>query len=235
MNFEDNNVINIVVVDDHPLIREALKNSIQHHASLSLVALCKNREELMQYLPHHTVDLLVLDYVLGGKDTVDGLQLIKQLRARYPKLKILMYSAIESPALVQMVLKNGVRGYISKTKDVDELIEAILNVAGGKRVVSNDMQYELDKFRESEKSMEEYVLPRSEDASKDIEMLIKELTPRENEVIYCYLNGMTINDIAIKFNRSRKTVSGHKQAALRKMGMSTDLDLFRFKEFWLEK
>ncbi|MDI6958275.1 response regulator transcription factor, partial [Pantoea sp. Pa-EAmG] len=152
MNFKDNNVINIVVVDDHPLIREALKISIQHHASLSLVALCKNREELMHYLTHHNVDLLVLDYVLGGKDTVDGLQLIKQLRAHYPKLKILMYSAIESPALVQMVLKNGVRGYISKTKEVGELIEAILQIARGKRVVSDDMQYELDRFGAGEKS-----------------------------------------------------------------------------------
>lgn len=226
--------IEVIVVDDHPLVREALQGCMERRTEFSLKATCKNREELLNQLAATPVDVLVLDYVLGGKESVDGLQLIKQLRAHYPKLKILVYSAIESLALVQMVLKAGVRGYISKSKEVGELLNAIIKVASGKRVISNDMQYELDKFSVAEKSMEEYVLPRAKAGLEtDISVLIKELTARENEVIRCYLDGMTIQQIAIKFNRSRKTVSGHKQAALRKLGMNSDLDLFRFKEFWL--
>lgn len=234
MKIASKSSIRVVVVDDHPLVRIAMSNSIQEHSSMTLVAMCKSSEELLPVLANEAIDVLVLDYILGNSTETDGLQLIKQIRAHYPKLRILMYSAIESPALVQVVLKAGVKGYIGKSCEPEELMDAVIKVASGKRVLSRDLQYALDKFSVNEKSMQEYVAPREDNDKRDIDALIRDLSPRENEVVRCYLEGMSIQEIAIKFNRSRKTVSGQKQGALRKLGLKSDLELFRFRDFWLK-
>jgi DNA-binding NarL/FixJ family response regulator len=63
----------------------------------------------------------------------------------------------------------------------------------------------------------------------DIEKLSKLLTPREAEIIRCFLDGMAIVDIAAKLKRSRKTISGHKQTGMKKLGISSDLELFKYR------
>lgn len=220
-------VTRVAVLDDHPLIRKALQYSLEAEQDIEVVGVFKNREEAIPALESGNIDLLVLDYLLREAD-LDGLQLIKHLRLRFPLLKILVSSAVESPAIVQLVIKAGVKGFIGKSKEQEELIDAIRHVAGGKRYLSADMQLELDKFHETDKEMISYLEPREE--GEDIEVLIRELSPRELEVVRCYLAGLSITQIAAKYNRSRKTISGQKQTALRKLGLRSDVELFRFKD-----
>lgn len=219
--------LRIAILDDHPLIRKALMYSIEHEPGMELVGMYKNRQEIFPFLEREEIDLLVLDYLLGD-DEVDGLILVKHFRLHYPKLKILVSSAIESPAVVQLVLKEGVRGFIGKSKEQEELILAIRQVAAGKRFLSSDMQFELEKFSEPQREMIKYLEPRAREDGSDIGVMVRELSPRELEVIRYYLAGNSIFDIAEKFNRSRKTVSGQKQTALRKLGLKSDVELFRF-------
>lgn len=219
--------IRVAVLDDHPLIRKALQYGLVAEEGIVVVGVFKNCEEAQSALEAGNIDLLVLDYLLQDAD-LDGLQLIKHLRLRFPKLKILVSSAMESPAIVQLVIKAGVKGFIGKSKEHEELVEAIRRVGKGKRYLSSDMQLKLDKFQETDKEMISYVEPRKE--GEDIEVLIRELSPRELEVVRCFLAGMNIIDIAAKYNRSRKTISGQKQSALRKLGLRSDMELFRFNE-----
>jgi len=178
----------------------------------------------MTFLQRQPIDILVLDYMLG-EDQLDGLQMVKQLRLHYPQLKILVSSAVEKPAIVQLLLKAGVQGFVGKSHDQEVLIDAIHQICRGKRFLTPDMMLELDKFQESDREMHDYLTPRQ--AGDDITLMLRELSPREIEVIRCYLDGLSITQIAGKYARSRKTISGQKQTALRKLGLRSDLELFK--------
>ncbi|MBK4768630.1 MULTISPECIES: response regulator transcription factor [unclassified Pantoea] len=221
----------IAVLDDHPLIGKAMQYRLAQEPQLDLVGAFAQRQQLMAFLQRHPLDILVLDYMLG-EDQLDGLQMVKQLRLHYPQLKILVSSAVEKPAIVQLLLKAGVQGFVGKSHDQEVLIDAIHQICRGKRFLTPDMMLELDKFQESDREMHDYLTPRQ--AGDDISLLLRELSPREIEVIRCYLDGLSITQIAGKYARSRKTISGQKQTALRKLGLRSDLELFKYKQYFTE-
>jgi len=221
----------IAVLDDHPLIGKAMQYRLAQEPQLDLAGAFAQRQQLMNFLQRHPLDILVLDYMLG-EDQLDGLQMVKQLRLHYPQLKILVSSAVEKPAIVQLLLKAGVQGFVGKSHDQEVLIDAIHQICRGKRFLTPDMMLELDKFQESDREMHDYLTPRQ--AGDDITLMLRELSPREIEVIRCYLDGLSITQIAGKYARSRKTISGQKQTALRKLGLRSDLELFKYKRYFTE-
>ncbi|MCT6591142.1 response regulator transcription factor [Pantoea dispersa] len=221
----------IAVLDDHPLIGKAMQYRLAQEPQLDLAGAFAQRQQLMTFLQRQPIDILVLDYMLG-EDQLDGLQMVKQLRLHYPQLKILVSSAVEKPAIVQLLLKAGVQGFVGKSHDQEVLIDAIHQICRGKRFLTPDMMLELDKFQESDREMHDYLTPRQ--AGDDISLLLRELSPREIEVIRCYLDGLSITQIAGKYARSRKTISGQKQTALRKLGLRSDLELFKYKQYFTE-
>jgi two-component system capsular synthesis response regulator RcsB len=223
-------VLRVGVVDDHPLIRKAVQYSLENEPDMVLTASCKNRDDIVPYLARGEVDILVLDYLLKGSENTDGLQLVKHLILNYPSVKILLYTSVESPAVVQLVMKAGVKGFIGKSKELEELIDAIRYVAAGKVFLSPDMQHELDKLAVADRSMLPFIPARAE--GEEAEVKIRALSPREVEVIRCFLGGMSIAQIATKYNRSSKTISGQKQSALRKLGLNADVQLFQFKDMF---
>lgn len=217
----------VAVLDDHPLIGKAIQYRLAQEPNLELAGAFSQRQQLMAFLRRNSVDVLVLDYMLG-EDEIDGLQMVKQLRLHYPQLKILVSSAVEKPAIVQLLLKAGVHGFVGKSEEQEVLITALHQVCRNKRFLTADMLLEMDKFQESDREMHDYLMPR--ELGDDITLLLRELSPREIEVIRCYLDGLSITQIAGKYARSRKTISGQKQTALRKLGLRSDLELFKYKE-----
>ncbi|MGX5079599.1 response regulator [Enterobacter mori] len=230
MNEASQNVINVMVLDDHPMIRSAFEFSCANSPDLELVNACATRNEMFTTLRNREVDVLVLDYLLGETE-VDGLILIRQLLSHFPQLKILVSSSMESPGIVQLVLRAGGKGFIGKSKSFNEIANAIRMVAAGKEFLTDDMRYQLAKIAEEDGEMKAYVQPGQ--AEESISAKIKTLTPREVEVLRCYLNGMSLSQIAIKFARHIKTISGQKQGALRKLGFRSDAELFLFKDHLL--
>lgn len=232
---EINNMINsfkrlppcrVAILDDHQLIRKAMQYIISAEEDFELVGAFSNRQELTPALECGVVDLLILDYLLGEGE-MDGLQLIKQLMIRYPKLKIIVSTSVESTAVVKLVMNAGAKGFVGKSKDQDELLYAMRMARLGKCYLSLDTQLELDKLNEPDKEMQSLVTPRT--TTDNVELMMHQLTPREYEVIRCYLEGLSITQIAAKYVRSRKTISGQKQSALRKLGMKSDIELFKYK------
>lgn len=217
----------IAVLDDHPLIGKAIQYRLSQERSLILAGTFAHRQQLATYMQNHPVDVLILDYLLGD-DELDGLQLVKQLRMRHPEMKILISSSMEKPAIVQLLLKAGVKGFVGKSQDQEVLIEALHHVCRNKRFLTADMMMALDRFQESHREMHDYLLPRQ--TGEEIKLMLRQLSPREIEVIRCYLDGLSITQIAGKYARSRKTISGQKQTALRKLGLRSDLELFKYKE-----
>ena len=222
--------IRVAVLDDHPLILKALEYGISAEPNMTLVGMFSTRAELFTFLANEQIDALILDYHLADDD-MDGILLIKHLRNSFPLLKILVSSTVEIPALVRLMFKAGVRGFIGKSEPHENVMGAVRAVANGKFYITEKMQLEMDRIAEPVRELQAYVETRKPNCPVNTSELLQQLSPREMEVLRCYLEGMTIAQIAAKFIRSRKTISGQKQTALRKLGLRSDLELFKLKDF----
>ncbi|WP_130831937.1 response regulator transcription factor [[Erwinia] mediterraneensis] len=220
-----NNPLHVALLDDHPMIRTVFELCFRQEQDMQLVGTWGTSSELFTRLKSVSVDVLVLDFLLGDRE-LDGLALVKQLRNHYPCLKILVSSSMESPAIVKMVLTAGVRGFIGKSQYMEEIFHAIRQVAQGHIYLSPAVAYEVENlYTMYEASPAEGT---DIDARSHMYEKVKLLSPREVEVVRCFLDGLSVSQIALKFKRSRKTVSGQKQSALKKLGLRSDSELFKY-------
>ena len=213
--------IYIALLDDHPIVRKGLEIIFSQEPDFELKGSFASRIDLMNFLRTNRIDVLILDYLLG-EDDIDGLPMIKQLMSNFPWLKILLSSTLENTAIVRQALKAGVRGHIGKSRDASEVVAAVRQVAAGHICLSESMEKEFYLISEPTAPGE------VEDEQQVIEGIgrLVELSPRELEVLRLFLSGMSVLQISEKFSRSRKTVSGQKKSAMRKLGVKTDPELF---------
>jgi DNA-binding NarL/FixJ family response regulator len=226
----NNRKIRIALVDDHPIIRRSMEVVMSSEPNMEIVGSFGQSQELLAFLRNDTVDVLILDYILN-QDELDGLSLIKQLMAHHPGIKILLSSSIESLAVIRTAFMVGIKGYIGKREETPVYFDAIRTVASGQRYIPEDIAAGLSQVPTRKRDEGLTNGPVSEDDElHSLTELSKLLTPREAEVIRCFLDGMEIIEIAAKLKRSRKTISGHKQTGMRKLGLSSDLELFKYRE-----
>lgn len=215
--------LRIVLLDDHALIRDALKIRLSLEPDFKVVGVYSTSKTLIEGLRDQEADLLVLDYQLTEGE-LDGLRLIQMVRGHYPNLRIVIFSSSERPATVNMSIRAGANGFVGKSQETDELLRAIRMVALDRIYLAPAMAAELDKLP----------IPQAVDIDQSFDgdkVLANhpELSPKESEVLRCCLEGMSVSQIATKFLRSRKTISGQKQAAFRKLGIRTDTELFKLQ------
>lgn len=226
-----NKKITVALLDDHPMIRHAFEVAAGKERDIDLSGSFGSSRELLNWLQTHHADVLVLDYILGS-DEIDGLSLIKQILARHPQLKILLSSSMESLAVIRAAFISGIRGYMSKREETQNYFKAIRMIDSGQRFIPASIAMELTRLP-IQKRHGDVLTPNlgadSDDEDSDFSQLTRLLTPREAEVIRCFLDGMQIVDIAAKLKRSRKTISGHKQAGMKKLGIASDLELFKYR------
>ncbi len=217
--------LKIALLDDHALIREALGVRLNAESDFNVVGIYSQGSQLLQALREQPIDLLMLDYQLGDEE-LDGLRLIQMLRSLYSSLRILIVSSIERPATVNMAIRAGANGFFGKSQDTEQLVRAIRAVAMDRLYLSPAMAAALDS---TPKAPSPSTAPAEGEAPPAIDPLIDypALSPKEREVLRCCLEGMSVSQIAIKFLRSRKTISGQKQAAMRKLNVTSDAELFK--------
>lgn len=212
--------LKVALLDDHAIVRHGLVNRLVQESEFEVVGVYARSRELMSGLAKAPADVLLLDFVLGP-DELDGVLLIRALRVKYPDCRILVFSAHHDSATVILALRVGARGFLGKGEDMSQLVKAIRVVASGAVYLSPDMAYRVAEATASNNDGDE---KSREDAIRYVS-----LSSREQEVIRCYLAGMTITDIAEKFNRSIKTISTQKAAAFRKLGVVSNNELFKIK------
>ena len=213
--------LKVALLDDHALIRDALTIRLSSESDIKVVGVFAQGNQLLQALREEEIHLLILDYQLSDGE-LDGLRLIQLLRGHYPDLRILVLSSMERPATVNMAIRAGANGFFGKSQDAEHLVRAIRTVALDRLYLSPAMASELDSTPETS-------AVSADDGDSGTEQLVNypALSPKEREVLRCCLEGMSVSQIAIKFLRSRKTISGQKQAALRKLNVRTDTELFK--------
>lgn len=212
--------LQIALLDDHAVVRYGLVSRLVLEPDFEVVGVYASSRELMAGLATNPAEVLLLDFALGPYE-LDGLSLIRALRVKFPKCRILVFSTHHDAATVILALRTGARGFLGKGEGNCQLIDAVRLVASGAVYLSPDMVY-----RVAEATAVNY---GGEEKSRDHALRFVSLSAREQEVIRCFLAGMTITDIAEKFSRSIKTISTQKSSAFRKLGVLSNNELFRLK------
>lgn len=220
--------IGVMLLDDHPFMLHGLKACLGDESDIQILGSFNSSQSLITALHGQTADLVLLDYSLGP-DEVDGLNLIRALKVRFPKVRLLVISALHNRATVAMVMRCGADGFIGKEVDPAQLPIAVRRVASGKTYLAEDMT---EQLRENDMTLDNHSTSPATSGTTSTAILVKnaDLTAREYEVLRCFLDGFSVTQIAEKFSRSIKTISTHKQSAFKKLGLRSDNELYKVRD-----
>ena len=195
--------LKILVVDDHALVREGLRQvlkGLDEHVEVLDAANCARAFELSKQ--HPDLDLVLLDYHLPD---LNGLQALDVFRAQHPELPIVMLSGSANPRTMQQVLARGAAGFVTKSSVSDELLRAL------RQVMHGDVYVPAEAAADSAESLDLPELPE----------VMPKFTRRQEDVLLELLNGRTNREISVSMNLSEETVKSHVSAILRVLGVQT--------------
>ncbi|CAM3483906.1 response regulator transcription factor [Bordetella sputigena] len=219
--------IRVAILDDHVIVRHGLVSCLATESDIVVVGSYESSFAMIAGLAATPADVLLVDYSLGPEQ-IDGVSLIRALKAKFAKSRIIILSSHYDPAIVALAMRVGADGFVGKNQSVDHIAKAIRAVAAGGRYLSPDMAYRLeDASVRCVDRDREVPAPHPEDDA--VLLAGVPLSVKEREVIRCFLDGMSVTQIAGKFNRSKKTISTQKQTAFRKLGVTSDGELFKIK------
>jgi two-component system, NarL family, captular synthesis response regulator RcsB len=201
------NHIRVALADDHPVIRLGIEATLDGISTVRRIGSAVDSTELVTLLDSNDCDMLITDYAMPGGQYGDGLELMGFLRERYPELGIIVITSMDKAVLIRSLLACGVDAILSKADDMSHLRSAV-------QAVHSKRKYYSPRITRLIKT-----LPSTSSSR---------LSPRELEVIKLYVSGATINGIAEKLERSKQTISTQKVSAMRKLGIETDADLFKY-------
>ncbi len=219
--------LRLMMLDDHAVVRQGMTTRLAQEADIKLLGSYGDSHLLQAALRQQPVDILLLDFALQPSDN-DGFNLIRALHARHPETDILVMSAHYNTATVALALRGGARGFVGKQQDLDEVVQAIRVVAEGKIYLTAEMAAEMAEVQQADCVPASSHRHDPEQISRLVSLTA--LSPREQEVIRCFMSGMTVTEIAHKFSRSIKTISRQKQDAMQKLGLKADHELFLIRE-----
>ena len=199
----------VLIADDHPVVRQGLRQMLAVESDLTVVGEARNGQEVVELSRRVTWEVAVLDYNMPGKN---GLELIKELRQRYPGRAVLVLSMYPEDRYAVRALKAGAAGYLTKESAPEELVSAIRKVGGGGRYVTPTLG-------------EKLALELEDNRGKPLH---ETLSDREYQVMWMIASGKTVRQIADELFLSPNTVSTHRTRILRKMGMKSNAELMHY-------
>ncbi|MDP4828145.1 MAG: response regulator transcription factor [Flavobacteriales bacterium] len=203
-------MINVVICDDHKIVREGLSKIISNFPDISIMADdIASGEELLQRLRSAQPDIIILDVSLPGRS---GLEVLKQIKIFYPDIKVLVLSMYPEDQFAIRMLKAGASGYLHKDSAPEVLIEAIRTIQQGGEYLSPAITKLL--YREMN--------------NKNQELPHKQLSDREYEVFLAIGEGKANNQIASQLSLSAKTISTYRSRILSKMSMENNSDMIKY-------
>jgi DNA-binding NarL/FixJ family response regulator len=205
----------ILIVDDHPLLREGLRGVINRVPDMMVCGEAENASQAMSAVQKLAPDLALVDITLPGRS---GLELVKDLQAAHPHLVILAISMHDESLYAERVLRAGASGYITKQQPPGELIKAIRQVRDRHIYVS--------------KQVSESLLRRISLQSREEVSPVSLLTDREFEIMRMMGAGKAPSEIARQLHLSPKTIAVHTSNVRRKLNLKTTAQLIRFSVQW---
>ncbi len=206
----------IVVVDDHPTMREGLVRVIEETGDLTVCAQAGSARQALELIESSRPDLVIVDITLGGRN---GIELIKDLKVRHPKLPVLVHSMHDEQVYAQRSLRAGARGYLMKDAPPPKLLHAIRQVLAGEIYLSEAMSRQM--------------LHSLAGTTQGVP-LVERLSDRELEVFEHLGRGRKTKEIADDLHLSVKTVQTYCEHLKEKLQLKDATSLVRFAIQWAE-
>jgi DNA-binding NarL/FixJ family response regulator len=198
--------IDIIIADDHPLLRSALRNVLEKESDFNIIAEAADGEEAIRLATELSPNVIIMDISMPG---VDGLVATRQIKEKCPDTAILILTIYEDSEHILAILEAGASGYLTKSVFGEEVICAIRGVSAGETVLSSEVSKQVigHAIRYKVKPL----LTGSGEKLTEREMLVLKLTAR----------GLSNKEIAEKLNLSPRTVKGYLAEVFSKLGVSS--------------
>lgn len=224
MPFSLTQPLRIVTLDDQPIFLRGVNALLSQEPNIVLAGSASNEADLMHLLEQKQANVLLMDHAMSPGQS-PGINLIKTVTQHDPQLNVLVISSFYSTTTVALALRNGAKGFICKHAAEGVMLKAVQAVGRGEIYLEPEMAILLARMHE-EVVQAEIVPEQTLSHTLYIDQVdVTSLSPKVQGVMRCLLEGMTVTQIARKFSRSIKTISGQKQAGMRKLGIRNDYEL----------
>jgi RNA polymerase sigma factor (sigma-70 family) len=195
--------IKVLIVDDHPVFRDGLRQCLEARRELQLLAAVGGGEEMWKAIrAHGRPQIVLMDIEMPGDN---GIELTKALAAKHPEVRVVMLSAFSDTERVFSALKAGAVGYLLKNTAPDEIRAAVERAAAGEPMLSGEIAgrvlHEFEREREDQRFREQ----------------LTDLTPREEEILKLVATGESNKEIGRRLFISEQTVKNHVASIFRKL------------------
>jgi DNA-binding NarL/FixJ family response regulator len=202
-------MIKILIADDHPVVRQGLKQILSEEPDMGNLGEAQNSQEVLELVRKQDWDIVILDITMPGRG---GLDVLKELKHERPKLPVLILSVHPEDQYAVRALRAHASGYMTKDSAPEELVKAIRKILGGGKYISSTLAERLAFDLESgtEKPLHET------------------LSDREHQVMVMMTSGKTVSEIVEEMSLSVKTISTYRARILEKMRMKNNAELTHY-------
>lgn len=211
-------VVRVLLVEDHPTMREGLIRVIEREADLTVCGEAETVQQALEQIAASGPDVVIVDISLGDRS---GIDLIKDIKVRYPRLPVLVHSMHDESVYAERSLRAGAHGYISKKEPPQKLLQAIRDVRRGEISLSEAMTRQI---------LQSFGAKRTDEKS----LSFRALSDREFEVFELTGRGLGTKEIAGALHLSEKTVQAHRDHIRRKLNLPDGRGLTRLATRWVE-
>jgi two-component system response regulator NreC len=205
---------NVLLVEDHAIVRQGIKSLLEEEADIIVVGEAGDGSQAVRLVEQLRPDIVLMDLSMPG---MDGVEATRQIRARFPDIRVVVLSMHENEEYVFRVLRAGASGYVLKRATTSELVLALRAVAAGSTFLSPAI---------SEILIGDYV--QRAKASDQRDEILDILTPREREVLQLIAKGFSNRQIAERLQISVKTVETHRGNMMSKLDIHDRAGLVKF-------
>lgn len=207
-------MIRVLICDDHLIVRQGIKQVLAEAEDLRVVGEAANGPDAIQQVRAGGVDVVLLDIAMPQRD---GLDILKALKSEFPRLPVLMLSTYPDRQYAVRSLKLGAAGYLNKSADSEQMIDAVRSVARGKLFITPSVAEQLAG-----------AIGAGGRPVDDEQPLHEKLSHREYQVFKLLAAGRSVGEIAEQLVLSPNTVSTYRTRVLEKIGVRNDVELALF-------
>ena len=208
--------VRVFIVDDHPLIRNSLRDLFASRPGFIFCGEAESGEEALQKIPESAPHVVVVDLGLCGSN---GFALLRSLRSEHPQIRSLVFSMHEESKYALRAIKEGAQGYLMKTARPEVVLGAILSASQGKLIVGEEIQQRL--------------LQEASGAGSGARNPDRVLSTREWQVFECLGKGLTMKEIAVQLRISEKTVGSFCDRIKTKLEKARLRDVAQLAQDWI--
>ena len=202
-------MIRILIADDHAIVRSGLKQILEENPEMKIVAEHNNGSDVLNWLRTNKCDVVMLDIAMPGKS---GIDVLKQLHEEKPKLPVLVISIYPEDQYAVRLIRAGASGYLTKESAPEVVVEAVRQVASGKKYISASVAEML----------------ANEFGGQTEKLPHQTLSDREYQIFLLLSSAKTPTEIAAALALSIKTISTYRSRILEKMHLRNNAELMRY-------